>query len=72
MLMIATVLRARPFNLLVRDHATWRNVVVHTPTAQRFFPGDLVRIWYSGAMTQSLPPQITAIRIQRVCPGNQC
>ena len=51
--------------LLVCDCATDQEVVVHTDQACCFFPGDLVWIEYSGAMTMSIPPQISAERICR-------
>lgn len=63
MVMIATVLEVRPGNLLVRDRRTSQKVIVHTPLARRFRPGNIVRILYSGAMTMSIPSQITAIHI---------
>lgn len=62
-LMTATVLEVRQDNLLVRDRRTSQKVLVHTPHARRFCPGNIVRILFSGAMTMSIPPQITAIRI---------
>ena len=64
--MIATVLEVRPDNLLVRDRRTSQEVLVHTSFARRFRPGDVVHILFSGAMTMSIPPQITAIRIFRI------
>lgn len=63
MIMIATVLEVRQGNLLVRDRRTSQKVIVHTSLAHRFRPGNIVRILYSGAMTMSIPPQITAIHI---------
>ena len=64
--MVATVQEAQQGSLLVRDRRTAQEVFVHTPFARRFRPGDIVRIQYSGAMTMSIPPQITAIRIFRI------
>lgn len=64
--MIATVQEVRPDNLLVRDRRTSQEVLVHTSFTHRFRPSDIVRILYSGAMTMSIPPQITAIRIFRI------
>ena len=66
--MIATVLGCRNGSLIVRDHANSQIVVVHTPWACRFRIGDRVRIQFSGAMTLSIPPQITAINIMRIPP----
>lgn len=64
MLMIAIVREVRTDTLLVRDSFTSQDVIAHTNCAQRFFRGDMVRIWYNGIMTRSLPPQINAIRIR--------
>lgn len=66
MLMIATVREVRFNSLLVKDHAGSQNVVVNTRNTRGFFPGDVVRIWYNGVMTRSIPPQIVAIRITRL------
>ncbi|MBC8570190.1 hypothetical protein H8709_05030 [Oscillospiraceae bacterium NSJ-54] len=63
MLMIATVRDVRFNSLLVRDRVTSQNVVVNTRNTRGFFPGDIVRIWYNGVMTPSIPPQIFATRI---------
>lgn len=63
MIMIATVLEVRQDSLLVRDRRTSQKVIVHTPLARRFRPGNILRILYSRAMTMSIPPQITAIHI---------
>lgn len=68
MTMHATVLRVEESSLLVRDHNTSQEVVVHTQRARCFRTGDRVRIWYSGAMTMSIPPQITAIKIMKIPP----
>lgn len=63
--MTAKVLRRiNPCCLLVCDCSPCREVLVHTNQACRFAPGDLVCIHYSGAMTMSIPPQITA---QHIC-----
>ncbi|HIW72986.1 MAG TPA: hypothetical protein H9684_01550 [Firmicutes bacterium] len=66
MLMIATVREVRFNSLLVRDRATSQDVVVNARSTRGFFPGDLVRIWYNGVMTRSMPPQIFALRITRI------
>lgn len=63
MTMQATVRRVECNNLLVFDHVMSQTVVVHTPDARRFCVGDFVCIEYSGAMTMSIPPQITATNI---------
>lgn len=70
MFMQAVVIESGWDQLLVLDLDTRQQVVVHTPQARMFRPGEQVMIWYSGAMTNSIPPQITALRIQRV-PGNE-
>jgi len=67
MTMQATVLRVQENALLVFQHATSQRILVHTAEACRFRVGDVVCIQYSGAMTFSIPPQITAINI-RVLP----
>ena len=59
--MSATVLRVRRGELLVCDCATRREVVVHTDQA--------CCIRYSGAMTNSLPPQISADTVTHMCCG---
>ena len=63
MTMQATVRRVECNNLLVFDHVMSQTVVVHTPDACRFCVGAFVCIEYSGAMTMSIPPQITATNI---------
>ena len=65
--LIGSVLERCPQGLLVCDCCTRQRVMVHTDQAGRFCPGDLVRVEYSGAMTRSLPPQITALGITCVC-----
>lgn len=64
--MNATVREVREGSLLVCDHSTNQTVVVHTPHPCRFSPGDEVCIHYSGVMTMSLPPQISATCITKV------
>lgn len=49
-----------PCHLLVCDLCQDQELFVHTDEARCFQAGDLVRIAYNGAMTRSLPPQITA------------
>lgn len=72
MFMIATVREVRFNSLLVRDRATSQNVVVNTRNTRGFFPGDIISIFYNGVMTQSIPPQISAIRISRLFPPRCC
>ena len=65
--MCAAVLCVHDCSLLVCDCSTRQKVLVHTDQACCFSCGDYVRIEYSGMMTMSLPPQITALSISRVC-----
>ena len=58
--MKACILRVCCCELLVCDLDTCQKVCVHTPRACCFQAGQKVCIEYSGAMTMSLPPQITA------------
>lgn len=62
-LMRAVVLETQEDALLVRDCHTRQNVLVHTDSAGEFRPCDCVCIHYSGAMTMSIPPQISADEI---------
>lgn len=71
MVMCATVLEVNQNNLLVRDNANSQEVVVNTSNVCNLRVGDRVRIIHNGAMTMSLPPQISAIRIIRV-PSRRC
>ena len=66
--MDARVMERQRGGLLVMDHATGQPVRVDTRLYPRFRPGEDVRIWYSGAMTRSLPPRVTARRIRRLPP----
>ena len=63
----AEVLEVRNCQLLVCDCRTGQTVLVHTQRACCFSRGDCVEIEHSGAMTMSLPPQISALRISRDC-----
>ena len=72
MRMIAIVREVRANSLLVRDISIPQDVIVHTDTARRFCVGDKVSILYSGVMTRSIPPQITAIRIRRIFSRGRC
>lgn len=65
--MCAVVLCMQNSSLLVCDCSTQQKVLVHTDQACCFSCGDRVRIEYSGMMTMSLPPQITALCISRMC-----
>ena len=68
MIKFATVLEVNPDSLLVRD-SSGQEILVYTRNAQQFTPGDFVRIIYNGAMTLSLPPQISAIFVTLVRRG---
>lgn len=63
----ACVLQVCPCELLVCDLCTSQRVLVHTPDACCFRCGEHICITYGGAMTNSLPPQISADRIERMC-----
>lgn len=63
----AKILRVCCCDLLVCDVCTCQEILVHTPRACCFSVGECVCIEYSGAMTMSIPPQITATDIRRVC-----
>lgn len=63
MLMQAVVIEVQWERLLVLDLDTRQTILVNTPDARRFRPGDLIRIRYNGVMTNSIPPQISASNI---------
>lgn len=58
--MKARVLQIRGNDLLVCDCRTKQEVLVHTDDTCRFYVGETVCITYSGIMTMSIPPQISA------------
>lgn len=60
MLMQAVVIEVQWERLLVLDLDTRQTILVNTPDARRFRPGDLIRIRYNGVMANSIPPQISA------------
>lgn len=62
----ATVREVCPCHLVVCDHCTDQEVIVHTRNACCFCRGECVCIHFNGVMTTSIPPQITAICIRRV------
>ena len=64
--MKACVLQVNDCDLLVRDCSTKQEVVVHSDRACRFSVGDTVCIMYNGAMTMSIPPQISAMNIRKI------
>ncbi|RHR08847.1 hypothetical protein DWX58_07915 [Pseudoflavonifractor sp. AF19-9AC] len=65
--MCAVVLCVQSSSLMVCDCSTQQKVLVHTDQACCFSCDDRVRIVYSGMMSMSLPPQITALCISRMC-----
>lgn len=71
MTMCAEVLEISDNRLLVRDNRTRQEVIVNTRCNCNFQVGDRVNILYSGAMTMSIPPQISAIRISKA-KFNRC
>jgi hypothetical protein len=64
--MTGTVLSLGPRTLTVRNEETGEAVVVNFNNPRAFNVGDRVRVTYTGIMTLSEPPQITATNIQRV------
>lgn len=77
MIMHATVCSVDCPHMLVCDHCTRQEVAVHMPTPCHccFCPGDCVCIEFSGAMTASLPPQISADCIRLIscrCRRREC
>ena len=69
--MCARILEIDDNRLLVRDSRSRQEVAVNTRCNCNFDVGDRVIIVYSGAMTMSIPPQISAIRIRKA-PFNRC
>jgi len=65
----ACVKQVCPCHLVVCDLCNNQEVLVHTDKACCFRVGDCVCIEYSGAMTMSLPPQITA---DKICCASDC
>ena len=63
--MSARVIQVCNGDLFVRDCANGQTVQVHTPDTRRFRAGEPVCIVYNGAMTMSIPPQISASGIRR-------
>ena len=71
MTMCAVILEISDRRLLVRDSQTDQEIAVNTRCNCNFRVGDRVIIVYNGAMTRSIPPQISAIRIRKA-PFNIC
>ena len=63
--MTARVLEVQCCSLLVCDCDTCQQVQVNTDDACCYRVGDCLCIHYNGAMTNSLPPQISATCIHR-------
>ncbi len=70
----ARVLRVCRCELLVCDLCSCQEILVHTDDACRFQPGQCVTITYNGAMTMSIPPQISAdcVRPLNNCGNHHC
>mgnify|MGYP000243330278 FL=1 len=68
MIMQAVVIEVQWGRLLVLDLDARQRVLVNTPDASRFRPGDTIRIWYDGVMTASIPPQINAWGVAAMPP----
>ncbi|MCL2077879.1 MAG: YobA family protein [Oscillospiraceae bacterium] len=66
MIMNATIIDISPQVLTVRNQANHEEVIVRYRNTRRFVVGDRIRITYSGIMTMSFPPQITANNIQLI------
>lgn len=71
MTMCAVILEMRNRQLLVRDSKTDQEIIVNTRCNCDFRVGDRVLIFHRGAMTLSIPPQISAVRITKA-PFNIC
>lgn len=69
--MCAEILEISENSLLVRDSRTRQEFIVNMRCNCNYRTGDRIIIIYSGAMTMSIPPQISAIRIRKV-PFNRC
>ena len=67
--MTARVLEVQCCSLLVCDCDTCQQVQVNTDDACCYRVGDCLCIHYNGAMTNSLPPQISATCIHRRSPS---
>ncbi len=71
MTMCAVILEISDKRLLVRDSTTDQEIVVNTRCNCNFRVGDRIIIFHNGAMTMSIPPQISAIQIRKA-PFNIC
>ena len=66
MILLVSVVSIREDHLLVFDLTQHRQLQVNTRSAARFRAGDLLRIEYSGALTKSVPPQLTPLHIAKL------
>ncbi|MCL2637021.1 MAG: YobA family protein [Oscillospiraceae bacterium] len=64
MQMTGTVLSIGPRTLTVRNEESGEAIIVNFNNPRAFNVGDRVRVTYTGIMTMSEPPQITATNIQ--------
>ena len=65
--LVGRVLEVNDGWLLVCDQSTCQQVRVNTPCASCYRVGERLRICYDGVMTASIPPQISASKICRIC-----
>lgn len=65
--MTARVMEVSCNSLLVCDQSTCQQVQVNTSNACCYRVGQCLCIHYDGAMTASIPPQISATKICRIC-----
>lgn len=65
--MTARVMEVSCNSLLVCDQSTCQQVQVNTSNACCYRAGQCLCIHYDGAMTASIPPQISATSICRIC-----
>ena len=68
--MCAVVCQVQDGSLLVCDQSNCQQVQVNTSCANCYSAGDRICIHYNGAMTNSIPPQISADCIHKVSSCN--
>ncbi len=68
--MCAVVCQVQDGSLLVCDQSSCQQVQVNTSCANCYSAGDQICIHYNGAMTASIPPQISADCIHKVSSCN--
>ncbi len=64
--MNAVILEIYDKRLLVRDEQTNQDYIVNLKRNRKFNVGDTLVIHYGEAMTLSLPPHISAVRIRKI------